>query len=63
MFQPLTVKTADVPRPFSDCHLESQADTEEWHLLLPGPLDGRDHAFRSTVTETTRHKDTPMNAC
>lgn len=55
----LTFHSAYVPRPFDTGDLETKTNTQKRHLFLPCPLDGSDHAFCATKTETTGYNDTP----
>ena len=40
-----------------DGELHSETDAQEWCLLLSSPLGGRNHAFRASLSKTTRDED------
>lgn len=44
-------------RPFNNSKLKAQADTQEWDLLFPRPLDREDHAVSSSLTETAWYEN------
>jgi hypothetical protein len=55
------LESAHVPSPFDDGDLEPEADTEEGHLFLSGPLDGGDHTLGPSMSEPTGDDD-PLGA-
>ena len=51
-----------MPREFDHGELETEADTQEWDLLLARPAHGQNHALCATLSKATGHNDTTRRA-
>lgn len=57
-----TVQATNIPGILDDGNLHSQANSQVWNLVFPGPLGRRHHSLRSSGAEPSRDQDSVRGA-
>lgn len=55
-----TFKIADIPRILHNRNLEAETNAEERDFVLSRAFYSEYHAFRATLTKSTRHKNSSV---